>query len=149
MCEHAKKDEVEKVKASRDVTKFEVGSPNWKANMTLLVGEHEMKAYEGRTARIYQPARSAMQSMEDWRGEWRLEVDKKFKEWNNPLMGWASTKDPLSTLKMLSFKTAEEAKEYADYFGIKCTIIPANESRKTGKSYASNFKWKGPPSSQK
>ena len=49
------------------------------------VPEEQLK----RVARIFVPARNAMQSGTNNTHEWKLEFDNQ-ERWENPLMGWAS-----------------------------------------------------------
>ena len=56
----------------------------------------------------------------------------------NPLMGWESSTDTLSELK-LEFSTKELAIEYAKKNKINFEIIEPNIRKITKKSYADNF----------
>ncbi|XP_014790341.1 NADH dehydrogenase [ubiquinone] iron-sulfur protein 4, mitochondrial, partial [Octopus bimaculoides] len=76
------------------------------------VPEEEIKT---RMARIYVPARNAMQSGSFGTRRWMIEFDTQGR-WENPLMGWCSTADPLSNLK-LDFATQEDAIEYCEKNG--------------------------------
>lgn len=63
-------------------------------------------------ARIYQPARNAMQSgMARTRG-WVLEFDPAAPREIDPLMGWTSSADTQGQVR-LHFETRAEAEEYA------------------------------------
>ncbi|EMP42386.1 NADH dehydrogenase [ubiquinone] iron-sulfur protein 4 [Chelonia mydas] len=44
--------------------------------------------------------------------KWKLEFDTR-ERWENPLMGWASTADPLSNM-VLAFSTKEDAIAFAE-----------------------------------
>ena len=68
------------------------------------------------TARIYQPARSAMQSGEA-KDNWLLEYEPEKPREIEPLMGWTSSSDMRSQVK-LKFDTKEEAIAYAERNGI-------------------------------
>ena len=68
------------------------------------------------TARIYQPARSAMQSVQS-KGDWLLEYEPEKPREIEPLMGWTSSADMRSQVK-LRFDTKEEAIAYAERNGI-------------------------------
>ena len=73
---------------------------------------------------------------------------KKFNKWIleyitddptiNPLMGWESSTDTLSELKM-DFTTKEKAIEYAKRNKIEFEIIEPKERKVLKKSYADNF----------
>ena len=57
----------------------------------------------------------------------------------NPLMGWESSTDTLTEIK-LDFSTKELAIEYAKKNKINFEIIEPNIRKITKKSYADNFK---------
>ena len=56
----------------------------------------------------------------------------------NPLMGWESSSDTLSELK-LEFSTKESAINYAKNNKIKFEIVESKESKIFKKSYSDNF----------
>ena len=55
-----------------------------------------------RVARIYMPARNAMQSGTNATHTWNLEFEMQ-ERWENPLMGWASRYVSLSILAQIYF----------------------------------------------
>ena len=61
------------------------------------------------TARIYQPARSAMQSGQG-KDKWMLEYEPEKPREIEPLMGWTSSADMKSQVK-LHFDTKERSEE--------------------------------------
>ena len=73
---------------------------------------------------------------------------KKFDKWIleyiiddptiNPLMGWESSTDTFSELKM-DFKTKEKAIEYAKRNKIEFELIESKERKFIKKSYSDNF----------
>ena len=67
-------------------------------------------------ARIYKPARTAMQSGPARTKEWVLEYDPAAPREIDPLMGWTSSRDMLSQVQ-LNFATKEEAIAYAERNG--------------------------------
>ena len=69
------------------------------------------------TARIYQPARSAMQSGQG-KDKWMLEYEPEKPREIEPLMGWTSSADMKSQVK-LHFDTKEEAIAYAERNGVR------------------------------
>tara|TARA_Y100001958_G_C21200253_1_gene527023 strand:- start:458 stop:739 length:282 start_codon:yes stop_codon:yes gene_type:complete len=90
-----------------------------------------------KTARIYLPTKSAMQSGKGKSEKWVLEfVSQKSKY--NPLMGWESSKDTNSQIK-LNFSSKEQAIEYANKNNIKYKLIEPNKKKFVIKSYADNF----------
>jgi hypothetical protein len=90
------------------------------------------------TAKIYRPARTAMQSGEA-KDKWLLEYDPETPRQIEPLMGWTSSTDMKSQIK-LRFETKEEAIAYAQREGIVYRVEePKRTARKT-ISYSDNFK---------
>ncbi|CAM9198286.1 unnamed protein product [Chrysoparadoxa australica] len=63
-------------------------------------------------------------------------------KWSNPLMGWTSSGDPLSNLR-IQFDTIEEAQHYCDKMGWKARVQAPSRGDKTGlhgeTTYAHNF----------
>jgi len=72
-------------------------------------------------AKIYKPAKTAMQSAEGNTRNWLLEFDT-LNTGINPLMGWVSSKDTMSEVK-LEFLTKEQAINYAKKNNIDYYII--------------------------
>jgi ETC complex I subunit conserved region len=91
-------------------------------------------------ARIFKPARNAMQSGKGKSKDWRLEYEAEARREADPLMGWTSFGDTRQQLK-LSFDTKEEAIAYAERNGIAYTVAPEAPVRTSKKSYSDNFKW--------
>lgn len=91
-------------------------------------------------ARIYKPARNAMQSGQGKNQEWILEFEPEHPRTTDPLMGWTSTTDTVTQVK-LTFETREEAVAYAVGRGIAYTVQPENPVRMQKKSYSDNFRF--------
>lgn len=72
-------------------------------------------------ARIYQPARTAMSSGTAKTKHWVLEFAQETARDVDPLMGWTSSNDTQSQVKM-SFETKEAALDYAETRGIVVTV---------------------------
>ena len=89
-------------------------------------------------ARIYQPARTAMQSGSKGTDRWVLEFDPAARREVEPLMGWTSSSDTVAQLK-LSFRTKEEAEAYARRNGIAYRVMRPAPKRRRPKSYSTNF----------
>ena len=70
-------------------------------------------------------------------GKWVIEFETK-NSGVNPLMGWESSTDTLSELK-LEFSTKELATEYAKRNKIDYEIIEPQKRKIVKKSYADNF----------
>ena len=90
-------------------------------------------------ARIYKPAKSAMQQGTGNTRVWLLEYEPEAKKAPDALMGWAGSGDMRSQLR-LKFKTREEAEDYARHKGLDYTVTPEHPQRHRPKSYAENFK---------
>ncbi|MFT4716928.1 MAG: hypothetical protein ACI8YI_001629 [Paracoccaceae bacterium] len=72
-------------------------------------------------ARIYQPARNAMQSGQAKTKIWILEFAAASAREVDPLMGWTSSDDMNSQVRM-SFESLEAAQKYAKTHGIDCVV---------------------------
>ena len=88
-------------------------------------------------AKIYIPNKSAMQSGLAKSIKWILEYETKDPT-KNPLMGWESSSDTLSELK-LEFSTKESAINYAKKKKIDYELIEPKKRKIVKKSYADNF----------
>jgi len=88
-------------------------------------------------AKIYKPSKTAMQSGFANTKLWILEYITE-KSGINPLMGWESSSNTLSEIK-LKFSSKENAIKYAKKNKIKFEVMEP-EKRKIGKkSYSENF----------
>ena len=94
-------------------------------------------------ARIYQPARNAMQSGKAKTGRWLLEYETETPREPDPLMGWASAADTLNEVH-LRFETLEEAVDFAQKHGIEYSVTKPREPSLRPKSYSDNFRWQRP-----
>ena len=88
-------------------------------------------------AKIYKPAKTVMQSAEGNTKNWLLEFDT-LNTGINPLMGWESSKDTMSEVK-LEFLTKEQAINYAKKNNIDYYIIEPQKHKIIKKSYSDNF----------
>jgi len=88
-------------------------------------------------AKIYIPNKSPMQSGLAKTDKWILEYETKDPT-KNPLMGWESSSDTLSELK-LEFSTKEQAINYAKKKKIYFELIEPKKRKTVKKSYADNF----------
>ena len=88
-------------------------------------------------AKIYKPNKTAMQSGLGKTDKWILEfkVDNPSR---NPLMGWESSSDTYSELK-LEFTTKELAINYAKKKKIDFELIEPKKRKIVKKSYTDNF----------
>ncbi len=92
------------------------------------------------TARIYRPARTAMQSGTAKTERWLLEYEPEKPREIEPLMGWTSSSDMKSQLK-LWFDTQEEAVAYATRNGIPYRVEQPHDPKRRSISYSDNFKF--------
>jgi hypothetical protein len=92
------------------------------------------------SARIFQPARTAMQSGRGKSRQWILEYEPAAARAVEPLMGWTSSSDMLSQVR-LPFATQEEAIAYARRNGIAFTVSEGQATRAKRHSYAENFRF--------
>ena len=91
------------------------------------------------TARIYRPSRTATQSGNARTKLWVLVFAPAAPRQIDPLMGWTSSRDMNSQVR-LKFATKDEAVAYASKNGLSYRIEePAPVSRKI-LSYSDNFK---------
>ena len=91
-------------------------------------------------ARIYQPAKTAMQSGKARTRKWVLEYEPESPKRIEPLMGWTATTDMLSQVS-LDFDTAEEAVAYAEKHGIPYQVFEPHRPSAKAKSYSDNFRF--------
>ena len=88
-------------------------------------------------AKIYIPNKNPMQSGLKKTNKWILEFESQDPT-TNPLMGWESSSDTLSELK-LEFSSKEKAIDYAKKRKIDFEIIEPKKRKILKKSYADNF----------
>lgn len=92
------------------------------------------------TARIYKPTKTAMQSGRARTMEWVLEYEASAPREIDPLMGWTSSSDTRTQLK-LEFDSREDAIAYAERNGIAYVLQEPKPRKQIRKSYADNFKF--------
>ena len=88
-------------------------------------------------AKIYIPNKSAMQSGNGKTDKWILEYETK-NPTNNPLMGWESSSDTFTELKV-EFSSKDLAINYAKKKKIDFELIEPKKRKTVKKSYADNF----------
>ena len=91
-------------------------------------------------ARIYRPAKTAMQSGRAKTRKWVLEYEPTSRRDPDPLMGWSSARDTLNEVQ-LHFDTLEEALAYAKKNNLEYTVIEPQARTPKAKSYADNFRY--------
>ena len=88
-------------------------------------------------AKIYKPTKTAMQSGNRNIKKWLLEFEKT-NTTINPLMGWESSTDTMSSIK-LEFSTKEQAINYALKNNIEFILVEPQKRNIITKSYSDNF----------
>lgn len=89
-------------------------------------------------ARIYKPAKTAMQSGKAKTRDWVLEFEPAAARAPEPLMGWTSSTDMNGQVR-LAFETKEEAIAYAQKHGLAFQLFEPKSPRQVIKAYADNF----------
>jgi hypothetical protein len=100
--------------------------------------EGGLREGEGMTARIYKPAKTAMQSGLANTKDWVLEYEPEEPRTIEPLMGWTSSGDMKSQVR-LDFATREEAVAYAERHGIAYQVFEPKPVQRRIMSYSDNF----------
>jgi ETC complex I subunit conserved region len=90
------------------------------------------------TARIFKPAKNAMQSGTAKTREWQLDYEPEQPRSIEPLMGWTSSGDMRQQLT-LHFDTKEDAVAYCEREGIAYQVIEPNVRVRRQAAYADNF----------
>ncbi len=90
-------------------------------------------------ARIYKPAKTAMQSGRGKTHTWILEFEQALPRRIEPLMGWTGSGDMNQQVK-LRFATKEEAIAYAEREGIPFEVSEPHERERKRVSYSDNFR---------
>ncbi|KAK2588660.1 hypothetical protein KPH14_001561 [Odynerus spinipes] len=92
-----------------------------------------------RMARIYQPSKNAMQSGTNNIHYWQIDFDTR-ERWENPLIGWTSTGDPMSNTKV-NFANKDAAIQHCEKMGWKYYVQKPNVVNPKPRSYGANFAW--------
>jgi len=88
-------------------------------------------------AKIYIPAKTAMQSGRGKTKKWLLKFETRHNV-TNPLMGWESSDDTMDEV-VLEFSTKNKAIEYAKNNNIRYELVEPKRADFIIKSYADNF----------
>jgi NADH dehydrogenase ubiquinone Fe-S protein 4 len=94
-------------------------------------------------ARIYKPARTAMQSGHAAAEKWLLEYEPEVAPVADPLMGYTSSSDMRRQVR-LEFDSRDEAVAYAERNGIPHQVFEAHERVPKSISYSDNFRFGRP-----
>ena len=90
------------------------------------------------TARIFKPAKNAMQSGRAKTREWQLDYEPEQPRAVEPLMGWTSSGDMKQQLT-IRFETKEDAVAYCEREGIAYQVIEPKASAHRQAAYSDNF----------
>ena len=89
-------------------------------------------------ARIFKPAKNAMQSGRGKTKDWVLEFATHAKRESDPVMGWTSINDTTGQVR-LHFDTREQAIAYAKREGLTFSVDEPRPHKRLVKSYSANF----------
>jgi hypothetical protein len=92
------------------------------------------------SVRIFSPAKTAMQSGKAKTGHWVLEFDAEQPRKIDPLMGYTTSGDMKSQIRLV-FETKEEAVAYAEKEGLAFRVEEPKEAKRRQISYAENFRY--------
>ena len=92
------------------------------------------------TARIFKPAKNAMQSGKAKTKEWQIDYEPEKPRVVEPLMGWTSSTETKPQVRM-SFASKQEAVAFATRQGIAFRVEEPQKTALRPKSYAENFKF--------
>jgi len=90
------------------------------------------------TARIYKPAKTAMQSGQAKTKDWVIDFEPEEPRQIEPLMGWTSSSDMHQQLR-LRFPSKEEAVAYCERHGIAYQVSETKPTARRVMSYSDNF----------
>jgi len=90
-------------------------------------------------AKIFKPAKTAMQSGRSKFNKWVLKFSDKRNQLKDTMMGWNGGSSTISQIE-LKFSSKEEAVNYAKKNGIDYEVLETRERKVINKSYADNFK---------
>ena len=90
-------------------------------------------------AKIYKPAKTAMQSGRSKYNKWILKISDSKNQTKETMMGWNGGSNTTSQIQ-LQFKTKEDAINYAKSNNLDYEVLETSERKVISKSYADNFK---------
>ncbi|KAF0109361.1 MAG: ETC complex I subunit [Hyphomonadaceae bacterium] len=88
--------------------------------------------------RIYSPSKNPLQSGRGKLGRWVLEFDSAGAKSTEPLMGWTSSTDTSSQIK-LTFDDKEAAIAYAEKNGLEYVVQEPKTPKRIIRAYSDNF----------
>lgn len=93
-----------------------------------------------RVAKIYKPAKTAMQSGRKKTEGWVLDYPRGGRVSAEPLMGWQASADTARQVK-LRFDSAEAAVAYCEARNIAYEVVKPKQRKLRMKAYADNFSY--------
>jgi len=94
---------------------------------------------KSRRVRIFKPCKNSMQSGTSNTKKWKIEFETR-ERWENALMGWSSSGDPLSNMQ-IDFSDKDEAVAFCEKNGWPWFVEEPVEKPMKPKSYGANFSW--------
>ena len=91
------------------------------------------------TARIFMPTKTAMSSGLARTQKWVLEYEPGVPRAIEPLMGYTSSSDMTSQVR-LTFESRDEAVAYAERNGIEYRVVEPHQRKRRPMSYSDNFR---------
>ena len=91
-------------------------------------------------AKIYRPAKTAMQSGKAKTHLWVLEFDQEQPRRIDPILGYTSSGDMKQQVR-LTFESQEQAEAYAKREGIEYRVISPKDPNRQIVSYTDNFRF--------
>ncbi|CDZ52702.1 ETC complex I subunit [Neorhizobium galegae] len=91
-------------------------------------------------AKIYRPAKTAMQSGKAKTHLWVLEFDQEQPRRIDPILGYTSSGDMKQQLRLI-FESQEQAEAYAKREGIEYRVIQPKDPSRQIVSYTDNFRF--------
>ncbi|MDX2277179.1 MAG: ETC complex I subunit [Hyphomonadaceae bacterium] len=92
-------------------------------------------------AKIFRPAKNAMQSGKANAKRWVLEFQQDVAPKSDPLMGWTGTADPSGQVRVF-FEDKEQAVAFARAHGIPHQVTEPPETKRIIKAYGDNFAYR-------
>jgi hypothetical protein len=89
-------------------------------------------------ARISRPAKNAMQSGRGKMDSWVLEFEADSARTHDPLMGWTSSSQTSSQVR-LTFDSREEAIAYCQRNAIAHRVVEPKQPKRIPRAYSDNF----------
>lgn len=100
----------------------------------------EQDCLKGKIARITKPTKNCMQSGTENTRLWQIQFEE-LERWENPCMGWGSSGDPVSSLK-IKFTSKEQAIAFCEKNNWRWYTDKSQEKKRSKRSYADNFSFR-------